>query len=218
MPTTPPPLLQFLALLGDFLSGLFAFVAFAVALWAVKTTIPNELAKLRHTKRAERRAEVAEKVWEAAFRLLLTLRSFANPVSVGGRADEKEENKKTRGERFLQDWVERRKLVDEASNTLLEAWALAELHLDPNVIEALDRLWKVRAGLLVDATMHAMNLDQPGADPHAWGRLFQEGGGKLDASEQELKGILGPIARHDLEHSKVPSLPSAAPQAVTKTR
>jgi hypothetical protein len=210
MPTSSPIWLQILALFGDSLSGLSALATLAVAIWAVKKTLPTELKKFRQTKREERRAEVAEETWAGAFRLIIALRTFADPIRRSEPPKPEEGKERSRGQDYMLSRMTERTLVAEASNALIEVWALAELHLDESVDQALKRLWQCRADLLTAERMHALNLDQPGSDMKAFERLHGDTGKKKIAEcEQELKSLLGPIARHDLEHSIVPATQSA---------
>lgn len=215
MPSTPPFLLQILALIGDSFSGLSALATLLVALWALKRTLPNELARFRQTKREERRAEVAEETWAGAFRLIIALRTFASPIRKGEPPQQEDGKVLSKGQDYWLSRITERDRVVEASNAFMQVWALAELHLDQNVDQALKRLWKCRAELLTDERMVAINLDQPGADSEAFRRLhMEEGEKKIAECEQALKGVLGPIARHDLEIKAVPvtsSVPAPTP-------
>ncbi|NPC47557.1 hypothetical protein HRD49_35950 [Corallococcus exiguus] len=207
-------LLQALSNLGSFLGGVFSVAAFAVAVWGFKQAIPRELERIRHTKRAERRAEVAETVWSASFRLLLALRGMTDPSVVVSRdeANRAEREKMSKGDSYLAAKTSQRRIMYEAANALLDAWALADLHFEKSLIEPVERLWKVRADVIVDESMYVMELNHAGSVPDAWKRLFEDDVKKIDECEQELRRRLGPVALHDLERGAVPASHEAVPQ------
>jgi hypothetical protein len=218
MPTaeTPALWLQNLSLWGSFLSGLFAMATFAVAGWAVWKTLPQ----FQRTKRAERTAEVAETLWVSAFRLVTALKAITDPaVQVPSGLNDVDEAGHTQspGRRFLEARAEQRRQVAEFSNGMLDAWGLAGLHFDESVTGALDRLWNARSRVVSDFSLHARDLDNPGMFPDASRRLFEgEDRQTIEACEAELKRVLGPIARHAVEH-KLPALPVSTPSVAPTT-
>jgi hypothetical protein len=192
--------LQTLAFIGEWLSGLAASIAVVFAILAVTKTIPHELAKFRATKREEKRAEVAEKVWSGAFRFALTLRAMIDQSAPTAKEDTDEEGiPKKESQKFFDAYSDRYKLLLEASNALLDLWGLAKLHLDASVSDALDRFWKVRADILTNFNMYAMSLDGKGVPlVEAHEKLFGQGTAtSIDRREEELRAVLEPIARFD---------------------
>ncbi|MDC0714022.1 hypothetical protein POL68_36490 [Stigmatella sp. ncwal1] len=203
-------MLNILAEIGDFLSGFCSLAAFVVAVLAIKRTIPNEMEKLRQTKRAERRAEVAETVWGDAYRLIVALRGFTDACYMGRNileiSDEELLEHPKLGDLYLSERKDLRKEVHERANALLEVWPLARLHLSQAVNEALGRLWALRGQLLTDERMHAHGLNRSSADAateKSIHSLHNLGPQKIDQCAQELEGLLGPIALHEPEQNLV---------------
>jgi hypothetical protein len=205
-----PVWLQFLAQIGDLLSGIFALAAFVAAVWAIKRTLPIEMEKLRQTKRAERRAEVAETVWGYAHRLILALRGFTDAGYMGrdsGDMSDEEFSKHPKpGDLYLWSRQHLRREVHERANALLEVWPLARLHLSPTVNDPLERLWALRGQLLTDEHMLAQGLNRTNADAtseKSSHSLHNLGPQKLEQCEQDLMRLLSPIARHESEQNRV---------------
>ncbi|WP_426735985.1 hypothetical protein [Myxococcus faecalis] len=203
-----PVWLQTLAQIGDFLSGIFSLAAFAAAMWAIKKTLPLEMEKTRQTKRAERRAEVAETVWGDAYRLILALRGFTDAGNMGRNimeiSDEEFSEHSNPGDLYLRERQHLRKEVHGRANALLEVWPLARLHLSQTVDESLERLWALRGQLLTDEQMLAQGINRPSADTareQSSHSLHNLGPQKIDKCEQELVCLLSPIARHEPEQN-----------------
>ncbi len=193
------PYLQILAFIGETLSGLAAALAVALAILAIKKTIPHEVDKFRATKREEKRAEVAQTVWMAVFRLVLALRGMTNPANEGTTDTDEHGIPKKEGRKFLESYSDRYKISVEASNGFLDSWGLATLFLDKPITDGLNRLWKTRGDIFTNFRLHAMNLDAtaphvpfPDAHQALFGRATVE---EINQCESELRALLEPVAR-----------------------
>ncbi len=193
------PYLQILAFIGETLSGLAAALAVALAILAIKKTIPHEVDKFRATKREEKRAEVAQTVWMAVFRLVLALRGMTNPANEGTTDTDEHGIPKKEGRKFLESYSDRYKISVEASNGFLDSWGLATLFLDKPITDGLNRLWKTRGDIFTNFRLHAVNLDAtaphvpfPDAHQALFGRATVE---EINQCESELRALLEPVAR-----------------------
>ncbi|NNC01872.1 hypothetical protein HJC10_03260 [Corallococcus exiguus] len=181
---------------GSMLSGVGTIVAVCLAGWAARTAVANALLQSRRAKADEKRADVAQQAWMAAFRLFRGLDTVTSPWNIIDKDEATQQL--SASEKLYKRKEDALKRVNDARNSLLDAWALAELHLPKTALEQLDATWSVTGKTIVDFDMYAMSLDSPGDMPDARKNLFGDASKERRAScETKLRDALIPIARHE---------------------
>lgn len=194
-----------LSAVGSILGGVFAVATFGVAFWVTHTELP----RFRATKTEEGRSQAAQTLWMATFRLSIALQQLTTPVRKGPPQEPEEPGKElTEGLRFWASTLEDRKRVAELGNALLDAWGLAELFLDKDADDAVQRFWQLRGKLLDDLEEYAKNLDRPNVSDKETTRIFEavfEAAPTIREQEDAVRAVLRPIARHGLPAKSPPA-------------
>ncbi|WP_223644336.1 hypothetical protein [Corallococcus sp. EGB] len=198
-----------LAALGNILGGIGGLAAVALAAWAASSTIPNTIRGFRETKREEKRADIAQQVWVAAFHVVRGIEAVRHPFTMGdgpGESDPLEPSNRDAAEDFLSATREPMENLRTAMNELVKAWPLAVIHLPVGVVEALGDLWDVNADFHSRYSRYLRSLKRRSSHTIQASATWEPGTSlafhdmeltsNLESIERRLQAQLMPIARH----------------------